>query len=725
MTSSEISILYNQKDSSLAKYIHQQVSLNNTLFIETHNLTSIQNMHPNTVAIVIMEDMQYTEILDVCQTLRERGIISVYISFYNHQLALGPTHFPGKTAGLDSALLFLKQQELNRIPTKQELESIQCNVVSEKYMQQHASLFHTLVASLLKEVKALLSEQVDKRLSLVDSISCYTRSKLQSRYVYPVFETGHTDRRLTPGSALEYKVLLDRYFKSKDHIVGNIFVGREESDTYKNVGIIGGGTSGYLTALALKKAYPKLDVTLIESSKIPVIGVGEATTPGIRDFLFDTLGLDALDFYRKVKPTWKMGIKFFWGLPGDYYFNYPFGKSDIGSSYRMYNHINNSSLTSLLMSTDSSFVVSSTDTEGKQSFSSLSNDISYALHLDNASFIGYLKEKAIEVGVVYQDDLITDAVRGEGGISHVVGEGGRHYAFDFFVDCSGFKSLLLEKVMKSDFISYHKSLYTDSAVTGCISNGNKVRPYTYAESMDNGWCWNIPMRAEDHRGYVFSSAYCSVDQATTELHRKNPSIQNFKLVKFRSGRHQEICIDNVFAVGNSYAFVEPLESTGIHMIIREAKMLAESFPLLKKSKATVRTINRTMNARWDYLRDFLSIHYKFNKKFNTAFWKDCNQDVDVSSIQWLIDMYMEVGLLSAAKKSIQKMINKEINDEIFGLSGFDTLLLGQGVIPKNLERSMQNKNIWLSNMNSWTSIQKRTIPLEDDLAILTQYPHLI
>jgi tryptophan halogenase len=219
--------------------------------------------------------------------------------------------------------------------------------------------------------------------------------------------------------------------------------------------------------------------------------------------------------------------------------------------------------------------------------------------------------------------------------------------------------------------------------------------------MNHGWCWNIPMRNEDHRGYVFSSAYCSIDEAADELKAKNPAICNLKTVKFRSGRHQEICIGNVFAIGNSYAFVEPLESTGIHMIIKEVDTLTRNWAFLKRSPSIRKVINTNMNDHWDYLKGFLSIHYKFNKKFQTKFWKDCREYTDVSSIQWMIDLYHEVGLLSYAGEDFGRIIQNRVNDDIFGLLGFDTLLLGQGVVPAKFDKSLQNKRIWDANVNNW------------------------
>lgn len=733
MKKQNIFIAAKQSSSELVKYLYSQIQTLDWADCCINTIDEIERVQITGTFVTILENMSFTEILNLCEAYRKKRVNSIYVSVWSDNLIIGATHFPGLTAGADSSFIFLKQHELNRTPTVEELNELTTSSAGSDLLQNASGVFNAAATMLLMELKQIYLGNPGQQLTFIDRIAIFNLRNGEPtpvfKYVYPLCETNGNNNRESDFD--EYRILFSKYLNSKSHIDKKLFhdhaSDEEVRQPYKNVAIIGGGTAGYLTALALKKAYPKLPVTLIESSKIPVIGVGEATTPEIRRFLFDVLKLPLVDFYEKVKPTWKLGIKFFWGLPGSYYFNYPFGKSDIRSAYIISGDINNSSLTSILMSHDSSFVVSGVDRQNAEAYSSLSKDISYALHLDNVSFISYLKEQALLAGVEYIDDLITGAEKSTSdlGISFVVGESGKKYEYDFYVDCSGFKSLLIEKVLGSPYISYNNSLFTDTAVTGCIPNHEKVKPYTYAESMNNGWCWGIPMRHEDHRGYVFSSDYCTIDEAAEELKQKNPTITNFKTVKFRSGRHQEICIGNVFAVGNSYAFVEPLESTGIHMIIQEIETLTKNFPYLKKSPSVKKSINNNLMAHWDYLKGFLSIHYKFNRKFDTKFWKDCRGEVNISSIQWLVDMYHEVGMLSCVDEHLFNMITNEIKDDIFGLIGFDTLLLGQGVLPQKFDRSVRNEAIWKSNVKTWKAIQKVTVPLENDLKILTQYPELI
>ncbi|MET0392870.1 MAG: tryptophan halogenase family protein [Chitinophagaceae bacterium] len=731
MSSFKIALVAKNTDSFLTRFLFNQLSSISWIDCKTLAFQDIRQAGDSDFFLTVPENASLRELLDISAYYRKENKKSIGFSYWNNKLVAGPTHIPGQTAGIDSCFVVLQQEAAGKQPGLKEIITPQ---VTEAQFHEAPDVFYTAFTSLLNELKILYQDQPEQKLKFVDTVTLFSLVQKDeitsvSKYIYPVFE-GSTGAA-GGNSLLDYKILLRKYLNSLEHSrthkKKNLFVGQpdgeDKPDEYRNVAVVGGGTAGYLTALALKKEYPHLPVTLIESSKIPVIGVGEATTPEIRRFLFETLHFPPHEFYDAVKPTWKLGIRFFWGLPGDYYFNYPFGQPDVRSAYLTEGHINNSSLTAVLMDQQASFVVSATDRGGREQYSALSDDLFYALHLDNESFIRYLKTKATEAGILYIDDLITDAERQENGdgIKAVIGETGKRYEYDFFVDCSGFRSLLLEKILGSDFTSYKSSLFNDTAVTGCIQNPGRINTYTLAESMNHGWCWNIPMRGENHRGYVFSSAHASIDEAAAELQAKNPGIGNLKTVKFRSGRHQEICIGNVFAIGNSFAFVEPLESTGIHMILKEVKLLAYNFPELKRSPALRRQINTHMNEHWDFLRGFLAIHYKYNKKFDTPYWKDCRAETDISNIQWLTELYYDIGPLTYADRSLVRMIMPDMKDDIFGLIGFDVLMLGQGEIPKNFNRALQNRQLWEANVRTWKSIRSMTVPVEKDLDILNEY----
>ncbi|MBL8787609.1 MAG: tryptophan 7-halogenase, partial [Deltaproteobacteria bacterium] len=251
----------------------------------------------------------------------------------------------------------------------------------------------------------------------------------------------------------------------------------------RRVGIVGGGTAGLLTALALKEWQPELEVTLLESSKIPVIGVGEATTPPIVPFLFGYLGIDPHQFERAVAPTWKLGIRFEWGAPEPWYFNYAFGDGDLADAQRHDGHPNRYAMTSMLMSADKGPVAK---VGGK--LIPLLNETRFALHLDNERLVAFLHARARAVGVTLVDATLGDVEveRGHGSQRHIkralfdIDGTSQALSFDLWVDCTGFRSLLLGKALEVPFESYADALFTDTAVTCVRDNGGQPRPYTTA-----------------------------------------------------------------------------------------------------------------------------------------------------------------------------------------------------------------------------------------------------
>jgi tryptophan halogenase len=444
-------------------------------------------------------------------------------------------------------------------------------------------------------------------------------------------------------------------------------------DAYRTVGIVGGGTAGYLTALALRRLRPELRVTLIESSKIPVIGVGEATTPELVKFLHSPqfLGRDVLDLYRRVQPTWKLGIKFMFG-PRD--FTFPFQRGRLLESQLYDGHLDRQSLGAMLMASDRAPVFR--DEAGR--VTSLAHVVRWAYHLENRRFVRYLHEEALAAGVEHVDARIDKVERGPSGdeVAALVTDDGRRLEFDLYVDCSGFRSLLLEETLGSPFEDWSSTLFTDRAVIASLPHDGTVKPYTLAETMDAGWCWNIPFEDEDHRGYVFSSSFLTPEQAEAEMRAKNPAMGPAGLVKFRSGRHRDFWRGNVLAIGNAYGFVEPLESTAIHMVVLTLELLARHFPESRSDRATVRALDRKVRDRWDALRWFLGIHYRYNGRLDTPFWCAARAEANVEGAEARVALFRERAPLSY-KSSLHYTV---IPPEFFSDDhSFDTLLMGQGV----------------------------------------------
>ncbi len=490
----------------------------------------------------------------------------------------------------------------------------------------------------------------------------------------------------------------------------------------RSVCVVGGGTAGYFAALALKKRFASLDVTVIESSRIPVIGVGEATTTLMPPFLYTQLGLDVLELHRSVKPTWKLGIRFDWGVPGDHFFTYPFGASDPYEAYAFERSLDDQSLTSMLMVAGRSPLIREDD----GSVTSLLPMLKHAYHLDNAPFVAFLARSADAAGIGHRDAVVDEVALDASGsrIESLRLDDGTRVAADLFVDASGFRSRLLGQGLGTPFESYASTLLCDTAVVATVPHDGHVSPYTRAETMDHGWCWEIPVERESHRGYVFSSRFASIDQAADEMRRKNPGMSEPWVVRFRSGRHRDFWSGNTFAVGNAYGFVEPLESTALHMVIVE---LAYVIGALagdaggRDAPFDTASVSEKVGRHWDYLRWFLGLHYRFNRRLDTPFWTTCRAEVELGPLDALVERVRTDGPWRRGRPGEHYMVG----DPSFGLEGAMMLLLGQElempIAPPTTPRAR-----WEARREEQRRLVARAMPQAQALEWLRAHPeHLV
>ncbi len=675
---------------------------------------------PPKLLIFVVQTQTLTSLDSWIQKAYEDSFPILFISEIQGKIWLGPSFLPGISNGWDCV--------------KEQFDLSEADLSSTPGSQIASSTLSPAIQKVIPEVGKLLGAHPGSNFQYLNKVSVWTGTSSQSHEILapPDSPSGKKDLATQP-NLLQNKV----WARALTELSFSGVKGRPESrirrdrdwahahpDRTQTVGILGGGTAGYLTAVALKRRFPHLKISLIESSSVPIIGVGEATTPLLNFFLFKILGINIQDFYQKVRPTWKLGIRFFWGLPGDHFFNHPFGLADIFPAWRYSGDINQASLTMMMMAEDRAPVMQA---GGEGQFQSLLHRTPHALHLDNKLFVTYLQDLARQAGVEHIDATIASVQTTDNGeeIKSLQAEDGRQFSYDLYVDCSGFKSLLMGQALGSPFESYAPSLFTDRAVVGHVPHGGKIKPYTLADSMQHGWCWGIPLRDSDHRGYVYSSAFCSDEEALAEMKRLNPEIGPTRLVKFCTGRRQHFWKGNVVAIGNAYGFVEPLESTGIHMIIQEIMDLADHFPELKTDTARRSLLNRRQNANWDFLRWFLAIHYKFNHKYDSPFWKACQEETDVSGVEDLISMYRETGPLSYQDKPTQDLMSPFKEDIIFGPFGFDLMLLGQGVDPGQRSVLPDEGRTWKQRHRVWQQMMALTLPQEEALAAIDRYPSLL
>ena len=499
----------------------------------------------------------------------------------------------------------------------------------------------------------------------------------------------------------------------------------QSSIPFKKVGIIGGGTAGYFSALAFKKYSPQTEVVLIESDKIPIIGVGEATTRAIIVFLHKVLGFEVSEFFREVQPTYKLGIRFEWGSNSDGYFNYPFERNESYTAHNLCGNSNLGSLSSVLMSAGKSFITSSDDQY--MGYGALINGSNYAYHLDNATFTTYLKKKARERGVSIVNTTIQDVrTTADGDIDVLLDANGDTHQFDFYVDCSGFRSILVGQALNTRFVDFSDSLFTNRALVTAKSNSNNPMPYTTATTMNNGWLWNTPLRSDDHLGYVYSSDFCSDDEAYDELKSMNPEIDGAKLVKFRTGRLEKCWRGNAMAIGNSFGFVEPLESTGIQMIITGLYSLfgnLEKYNSIERARVEV---NRELDESWNHLRWFITWHYCFNKKLDTEFWKKVRNDSNVSGYDSFMEYYLDRGPFKKEENFADVRLAKMLKGALFRQNGLDCILVGQGMFPTTRDNNLLSSSARLVNkVHLWQKMSDNALSHIDALKVVEQNPDLL
>jgi len=443
--------------------------------------------------------------------------------------------------------------------------------------------------------------------------------------------------------------------------------------------ILGGGSAGLMAALALKTKLPALAVRVIRSPELGIIGVGEGSTAALTDFLHNYVRVQSRSFHEVAQPTWKLGLRFVhWGPRES--FNYTFGPGLEVRSVPEQAKPNGFYCDETMEYTDPYSAMMTHDKVFPRVNGRMSPHQYFAYHFENEKYVAFLESAVRQLGVEIVDGTVADIRRDDRGISELRLASNASDSADLYVDCSGFAAVLLGRTLQEPFVSFSKSLFCERAVVGGWDRegGEEqiIRPYTTCETMSAGWSWQIEHEHRIHRGYVYSPAFISDEDAERELRTRNPKTGPTRIVKFVSGRYENAWRSNVVAIGNASGFVEPLEATALGMIAQQSRLLADSLVESDRQPRTsqVTMFNRFHRLGWDAIRRFLALHYKFNTGLDTPFWRHCRESTDLAGGEEIADYYMENGPSGFWGPTLLNNPHDQ-----FAFSGYATLLTGMKV----------------------------------------------
>ena len=427
------------------------------------------------------------------------------------------------------------------------------------------------------------------------------------------------------------------------------------SDAIRDVVILGGGTAGWMTASYLAKALQgSVRITVLEAPQIPTIGVGEATVPNLQRAFFDFLDLPEHEWMRHCNASFKMAVKLVnWRRPRANGDNGGNGHGDSDHFYHPFGLLPNCDGLPLshywvnrrLRAGDQSPYDYSCFREPPMMDRKLSprhldgrRATNYAWHFDARLVADFLRDFSVTTQGVHHvlDELIGVTHDERGYIEALQTKGGRRIAGDLFVDCSGFRGLLINKAMGEPFIDMSDHLLCDSAVAAAVPHDDAVHgvePYTSAIAMDSGWTWKIPMLGRFGSGYVFACRFATVDEAARDfcrLWKLDEKTTPLNRIKFRVGRNRRAWVKNCVGIGLSSCFLEPLESTGIYFIYASIFQLAKHFTDRHFDERLIDGFNREIEKMFDDSRDFIQAHYVVSPREDTPFWRTNKHDLTLS-----------------------------------------------------------------------------------------------
>jgi tryptophan halogenase len=488
--------------------------------------------------------------------------------------------------------------------------------------------------------------------------------------------------------------------------------------------IVGGGTAGWMTAAALSKVLGTVhhDITLVESEMIGTVGVGEATIPMIQ--LYNSvLGLDEDEFVRETNATFKLGIEFVdWRRQGHSYFH-PFGFYGVDMDGIGFTHYwmrwsrSGGSLpyTAFNVETEAARVRKFNRTNTESGPKTMPG-FNYAFQFDASLFAAFLRRYSEKRGARRIEGKVVDVVQDpeSGNIRSLKLERGEVVEGDLFIDCSGFRGILIEQVFKAGYDDWSHCLPVNRAAAVPCESTDDWLPYTRSTAREAGGQWRIPLQHRIGNGYVFCDRHISEDEASAKLLQRldGKPLADPRVLRFVTGRRRKSWVKNCLAFGLSSGFLEPLESTSIHLVqVAIAKLLA-MFPKDRLNDRVIARYNAEMSREYDDVKDFLIAHYKLTEREDTPFWQYVKHMDIPESLQERLDIFSDRG---------EVMVPQH---ELFKETSWFAVLVGQGLEPRSyhpVADSISEDELRLRLTQIRTGIQNRLARTPDHKAFLRQH----
>ena len=456
--------------------------------------------------------------------------------------------------------------------------------------------------------------------------------------------------------------------------------------TIKKIVIVGGGTAGWMTAMILANSLIRqgVEILLVESPVVGIIGVGEGSTPWLRGF-FDSLGIEESEWMPECNATYKCGITFDkWSTkPGFESYFHPFASmlDNLTMTQFVHNAQARANGADLHVHPNRFFIASRL---AEKNLAPKPNrnfpfDVWYGYHFDAVLVGEFLHKKAVECGVKYRSCHVTHANLNERGeIASIATREGETIAADFFVDCTGFAGMLIQKTLATPYVSFANNLFNDSAVAMPTPLGDTIPSQTVSTALKHGWEWKIPLTNRFGNGYVYSSAFCSADEAEHELRERLGLLESdtpARHLKMKIGRVTKHWNKNCLAVGLSQGFIEPLEATALLFIQRTATGFVEFVEKGDLSEAAQEIFNQRVNEHFEGTRDYVVTHYKTNSRTDTDYWRANAANMNLSdSLQQLYATWM-------AGKSIAAGVGKQVIGKGYPIFSWYCIMSGMGIFP--------------------------------------------